>query len=385
MGTSESQPHPFMSEPYFIVDSPPNDDNINEQFVNKKTVDLLNFNKLRKFSFHGVCSMVHSDSITPEPRSSHFTVNIPEIDGTVIGYGINKNGEQLNDVWVVSHKLRKWKRLDVDTSSITPRNGTVAVMGEKNVIWLFGGYLQNKYLQDLHTIDLATGKVTFPQTTGDVPPPRTGHLMVYRKGKIYIWGGYNGDWLTNFYILDTQTLQWRVVDTEIRGRTSIAWCVLDDYLYIFGASRNDGLLRFSFKNETLTIVKTCGIEPPCEVVGGMLIPVGKYLLLIGGRRSERKYGLIYALDTEQNKWFVFHVVPDGTTVSIADGNVSKEGYFMSPILYHASGCYRQNAKEIVVFFGVPYVDPPLFFCIVIGEALGVLNMQSDMRQMLKKF
>ena len=125
-------------------------------------------------------------------------------------------------------------------------------------------------------------------------------------------------------------------------------------------------------------VKATGSEPPSEMTGTCLVPLDKYLVLIGGKKQDRTFQLIYAFDTERNWWFVFHIMPDGLTVNLSDGSITKEGLFQTPSVAGASSFYRENTKEIVVFLGVPHINPILFFCIDIGTALGFLHLQSDL-------
>jgi hypothetical protein len=380
MGPVESTARPFMEDPYYIVDTEEGSNgNIN---LKPETSSFVVANRVVKNVFWGIWSMHCSESVTPDPRASHFTVNFPQSDVTMVGYGLNKDNNLLNDIWIVNHGTRKWMMFNVD-KPVSPRNGTTAtVIGD--YIWLFGGFQQGTYLQDLHVINIRTRELTFPVTTGEMPPPRVGHVMVNYGKNIYIWGGYNGDWLNDIYVLDTETLAWRKVFCQIKGRTSVGTAVVGNILYIFGCSRTDGLLKFNFTTEVMSQVKVSGTEPPTEITGSSFIPIGKYLILIGGKKKDRKYQLIYGFDTEKDRWFIFHIVPDGITVNYSDGSTTKEGLFQTPCVSGASSFYRERSREIIVFLGVPHVNPIMFFCIDIANALGFLNLQSDLLQQLRK-
>jgi hypothetical protein len=77
-------------------------------------------------------------------------------------------------------------------------------------------------------------------------------------------------------------------------------------------------------------------------------------------------------------WFVFHVMPDGDSVSIADGSISEMGLFMLPRLHSFGMCYVQERREIMAFLGSPERDPPPLFVVSVGEALSVIHLREDM-------
>ena len=382
MGPTESVAQPFVQEPYYIIDANGTADG--EISIQPSTSNTVVAKKMVKNECSGIWSMQAAQSITPDPRSSHFTVDFPERDITVIGYGINSKNTLLNDIWFINHSLRQWSVFPVDTSSVPPRSGTTACLIGDN-IWLFGGYREGVYLQDLHIINIHSKQVVFPQTTGPQPAPRVGHIMVSYGKCIYIWGGYNGDWLTNFYILNTETLEWRELHTELRGRTSCSCAINNGNLYIFGSTRTDGLLCFNLQDETMHVVKTIGTEPSPELSASSMISIDNYLILIGGKKTNRPYQLIYMFDVDTNCWFLLPIVPDCLTVNMSDGAISKDGWFMTPTNASASAVYRKKDRELTVFMGTPYINPPSFFCVDIGNVLGYLHAQKDMLTILKRF
>ena len=380
MGQTESSSQAVAHEPYYVAatGSSPN----GEIDIQPSTSNLIVAKKLVRNEVSGIWSMHGANSITPEPRSSHFTVNFPENDVTVIGYGVSKNNQLLNDVWFVNHKTRSWSKFDVDTSEILPRSGTAAcVIGDN--IWLFGGFRQSKYMQDLHVINVRTKKVYFPKTTGPMPAPRVGHIMVSYGKSIYIWGGFNGDWLTHFSILNTETMEWREIQTDIRGRVACSASICKDALYIFGSTRTEGLLKFDFQTEKLTTVKTIGQEPNPELASSSMVTFDNFLLVVGGKAGERPFQLLYCFDVDMRWWFVLPVIPDGLTVNLSDGSFTKNGFFLTPTVVSASAIYRSAAREVTVFLGQPFINPPNFFCVDLANSLGYFNLQKDLLQQLR--
>ena len=277
----------------------------------------------------------------------------------------------------------KWKPIEFDNQTIIPRNGTTAVLvGSK--IYLFGGFSGNAYLADLHTIDISNfsvNHITFQNVPA--PPGRIGHVMAEHDGKILIWGGYNGDWLSDLWIYDTLSNSWREIPTDVKGRTSSAFASYGNFLYIFGAATTDALLRFSWISEKIELIKTTGTAPASELSAASMIAVDRFLLLFGGKLEKKRYGLMYGFDTVKNKWFVFHVVPDGVSTVLIDGMIDKNGQFMVPRIWSASIVYRSNKRDVVLFLGAPLLEPPNLCIVELGDALSILHLQNDLLQILQ--
>jgi hypothetical protein len=72
---------------------------------------------------------------------------------------------------------------------------------------------------------------------------------------------------------------------------------------------------------------------------------------------------------------VFHVVPDGETVSIADEQISQSGLFMLPRIHSFGICCEERARQIIAFLGHPEKDlSPLF---IIQEDQYVLRQSPE--------
>jgi hypothetical protein len=135
----------------------------------------------------------------------------------------------------------------------------------------------------------------------------------------------------------------------------------------------------TFKIETRD---TIGNEPPPTVMGAGMVRIGHHLFFFGGR-SNSEWTLTYACDVRRMWWFVFQVLPDGETVSLADGIVNDAGLFMLPMIHSFGFCYEKQSREVITFLGVPERDPPPFFRMALGEALSVINLREDMMAAFK--
>ena len=369
-----------MAEPYIVIDDGEPGDKHN---ANRLVTSALVVKRIIESSFAARWSMYVPSCITPKPRTSQFCVYIAEQEAVITGYGIGSSDDLLSDVWKLNLRELSWQKLKIGGEPVPPRNGTTAVrIG--HLLCLFGGFNGSTYLADFHIIDMNTLQVSFPSLKGGGPSGRVGHVMATNGTQILIWGGYNGDWLSDLWILETSTLSWRKVPSDLKGRTSAAWTNNGDNLYIYGAAKSDALLRYSWRQEVLETVKTTGSAPPPEISQASMVSVDKYLLVFGGKWEQRKYSLMYGFDTDRNWWFVFHIIPDGVTATINDGTVDKNGAFMVPRTWSASICYHLPKRSVVLFLGAPFLEPPNLGIVDVGEALSFLHHQNDLLDMLRK-
>ena len=379
MGSDSSTVKSFTAEPYIVLDATDNNHRSKKRLLSDAHIHNQ---KLLSSSFHATYSMILPDSITPKPRTTHFSVDVPFARSVLCGYGIDGDDNLLNDIWVLNISTRKWTQLNVDVSSVCPRNGTTGSLID-NKVYLFGGFSGSSYLNDLHILDLKSLSISRPEIRGPEPAGRIGHVMSAYGKKIMVWGGYNGDWLSDLWILDTETMTWRDVESNINGRTSATFAQYNDSLYIFGASKSDALLRFSWKTEKLEIVRYSGSSPPPELSAASMIAVDRYLLLFGGKYEKRNHCLMYAYDTVRNWWFVFHMNPDGVTTNVSDGFVDRNGLFLVPRIWSASITYKEDSRELILFLGAPLLEPPNLGIVNIGDALSILHLQCDLFESLQ--
>jgi hypothetical protein len=199
---------------------------------------------------------------------------------------------------------------------------------------------------------------------------------------LYVWGGFNGEWPSELSVLDFSDMTWRQYPQVVAGRTGVPWVIRDNFLYSYSGSKSGGLLVMDLENFRISVKETIGAEPQSAVMGAGMVGIGKYLIFYGGR-ANNDWTLMYACDVTTLWWFVFHVVPDGETVSLADGSVSESGLFMLPRLHSFGFCYEPQARQVIAFLGHPEKDPPPLFIVSCGEAMSVINLRDDMIAALK--
>ena len=383
MGPEPSLPvpgniHPFSNDLYLPMSS----DLPNGQLIpmpsSKCTV--VHRVKIIKSAFTGIWSIHTPNCLAPQPRTGHYTVIDEEKNIMYIGNGLGADGETILDLWALDLNTYTWRNIPLCGTEFSPRVGARAILNNGFLI-VFGGYSAPNYYADLHTINLETGEIKVVITNGEVPEPRSTPIIAMYGQELFVWGGFNGRMLSDLHILHLDTMTWETKKTDVSGRTAAPFVTYGDKIYSFGSSKQGGLLEIDMTNHTVNILKTIGSEPPSAVMSAGMARVDNLVFFFGGK-SNSQWTLIYACDLTKRWWFVFHVMPDGESVSVSDGSVSDIGLFMLPRLNSFSLVYNEPRRELVATLGEPHNDPPQLFLVQIGEALSVIHMRDDLIDVL---
>ena len=390
MGPEPSIPqyHTFANDNYLPIAEATN---FQDEYVPTPSTrsTLVHNKKLLRSAFYGIWSVYNPTQQCPCPRKGHFTVHDQLLHRVYIGYGLDSNGDTLLDLWCLDTDTYEWTPipLSVDLNQISPRVGANAVLSrpsqddpENVFLIIFGGYSSPNYFADLHSIRVKTGEVRLIETTGPQPEPRSTPITALYNNKYFVWGGYNGRMISELFVLDIMTRQWQCIPQDIIGRTAIPSAIIGNIMYSFGSSKQNGLIEINLDKDTVTLEKAIGSEPPTNVMDAGMCCVENLLFFFGGK-SSAPHTLLYACDTRKNWWFVFHIQPDGSSVSQTDGKVTKDGLFMLPRIHGFSLFYNEPKRELVATLGDPMIDPPHLFIISIGDALGVIHLRDDMLEM----
>lgn len=375
MGAHSSQVSSYSSPnladaKYYSINDYPNQ--INNHF---KRQDLYK-KKIIKTPFYGVWSIAPFVSISPSPRTGHFTI-FDEDNGIIyIGYGTDKHGVPLNDVWKLDINTLKWSKIELYGKKVLGRSGTNGCLIGNKIV-LFGGYAQQKYYSDLHEINVTNGETKKIHTKGEKPDKRSSPVVAFYDGNLYVWGGFNGKWPTELSVLDLKNRKWTQYEQGVNGKTSVPYVYANNNLYIYVGAISGGLYKLDFNENKICVQQTYGTEPNCSVVGSGMIKIENYLIVLGGK-SKENWTLSYACDLRNMRWFVFYILPDEITLSVNDGYLNENGVFMLPKIYSFSFCYLKNKKQIIGFLGYPMREPSYLFYVNIANALSVLHLQDDM-------
>lgn len=349
------------------------------------TSQLPSASHLLVTAFAGVWSSFVPTSLGPASRVGHYTV-VDEANQIVyIGNGTTQNGQTPFDLWSLDLRTYEWRQVPLSGVGLRGRNGSRAILIAHH-IFVFGGYVDKEYLAEAHIIDVTTGIVSLLETSGKEPPGRSTPILGFYNNKVYLWGGYNGQWLTSIHILDLNNLEWTEIPTDEKGRTGVPFIQFQNCILSYGGSHVDGVFSLNMEKNKIEYFQTTGFAPPKDVMSSCMLQVERYIFFFGGKvKTKNEWTFLYALDLEKKCWFIFHVKPDGETVNMADGFVTPQGLFMLPRIHSLSAAYSKNRREIVAFLGHPHHDPPFLLTISVGEAFGYIHIREDMLHVLYNY
>jgi len=144
----------------------------------------------------------------PQARNAH-TMTV--ISMKLYLFGGHSGNKHLTDLHVFdTHKLQ-WSQPDIlGTPPPGLRGHTANLIGHK--IFLFGGYDGKGRTNELYILDTAEGKwvrPTWPTESPHTPPGRQRHsASLIGSKRIYIFGGFDGNkWLNDLHVLDVGRLE----------------------------------------------------------------------------------------------------------------------------------------------------------------------------------
>ncbi|OHT15292.1 hypothetical protein TRFO_14193 [Tritrichomonas foetus] len=410
--------------------------------INNSSISLGKM--LHKVPYHAKWSITCSQSLSPQPRVGHFFATSKKHQKTFVGCGKNDT-EYLkpDEVWEFDHNTHLWKRIAISSfingKKMPPSEEACSTIFEDEqnneiIIFVFGGKKGSKFWKDLTAININQKTIEVMKRNGSYPPGLAGAFMSFFEGNIFIWGGidkkgkinqtlysynlhtkrwenHNNDKPTNFNNTFTHTNSQSSQDKKLNqsdksvnksgshsdkhesancvknvlnesGRYNASCVTIDGKMYIFGGLKESSLMCINLHDRTSTSIQTSGLSPIPDYHYGRLLPVKDHLFYFGGK-ANNKFTLLYALDMKRNWWFVFHVQPDFETVSIENGKINDNGFFMVPRIHSFGCCYAERRRSIVAFLGYPMLDPPQLFELSLGEAFGFINLRNDMLDIMR--
>lgn len=298
------------------------------------------------------------------------------MNAAIIGLGINTENEPLGDIWLLNLNTYQWQPFPTTGAVISPRVDSRAVILD-DTMYVFGGGLDRELSNELYAVNLRTGECIPVTTDGDIPTPRSSPLFAGFGSELFVWGGSSNGCPSELHVLDLTTHVWTSIPQDLPGRPSIAYSIVGDRVYGYGGSNTGGILLLNMSEKTAVVLPTTGPEPPSSTANGSLVHFDNYLMFVGGI-APNQWSLLYCLDLRRSRWFVFHVLPDGSTVSVVDGHISDLGLFQLPRTHSMGIVYNPAKREVVGLLGAPIECPARLFVIQVGEALSCLHLRTDM-------
>ncbi|RWS07856.1 kelch domain-containing protein 3-like protein, partial [Dinothrombium tinctorium] len=185
----------------------------------------------------------------PSARDGHSSCVID--DCMFVFGGLDDNFEMLSQsLYCLNLRTLVWTLVKTYGVPPSPRDFHTASNVDGRM-YVFGGRSNNQGTANFHEIYestvycLDTSKMTWnsPFVSGEIPTGRRSHSAFVSNGKMYIFGGYNGNIKQHFndlHCFDTQTSTWHSI--KIKGRKipcprrRQCLCLIDNRVYIFGGT-----------------------------------------------------------------------------------------------------------------------------------------------------
>lgn len=120
--------------------------------------------------------------------------------------------EVKNDFWKFNFQTRQWSQIEAPNSPSKTEHSAV-VYDDK--LWLFGGYSGNYFTNSLCCFDFKTETWTEVTASGEIPTYRSAHVAGVYGDKMYIFGGWNGANQNNeIYAFEFKTGQWARIQSN---------------------------------------------------------------------------------------------------------------------------------------------------------------------------
>ena len=356
----------------------------------------LEYRKIHDPGFYGEWSRFLPKYDSPQPRYAHFTAYDEENQIMYVGYGIGNNKKLLSDVWGLNLNDFAWYRVPIsdiiqmpkkynnqkyrNNSSLGRSNSSACFYNGK--LYIFGGFVAPSYTNNIHTIDVKTGKITHLDTSGDKPPPMSSCIIACFDNKLFLWGGFDRTYHTDLFILSLQSLAWVKIPTNLHGRTSLPYTIHGKDIYSYGGSDNGTVLHIDLQQEHVEELPPCGACPPNDAQGTNLTSSQDYVFWLGGR-SFLDFDYLFMMRKKTNKWSVLHLRPDNETVFVDNGKLDSLNLFALPHMEEFSIQYNENTRCIISTLGKPVNDRPFINVFDISEAMAFVHMRDDMCDMLR--
>ncbi|CAM6115349.1 unnamed protein product [Calypogeia fissa] len=238
----------------------------------------------------------------PSSRSGHTATRVGKSGGLIVVFGGLVEKRFLQDLNVLDTESMQWFEPECTGSGEnghvgpSPRAFHVSVAIDCH-LFIFGGRSGRKRLGDFWMLDTDTWQWAELSGYGDLPPAREFAAGVsVGNGKIVIYGGWDGaKWLSDVYILDTMSLEWRQL--QVQGPVPTPRCghtatMVEKRMLIFGGRGGGGpimgdlwALKGLFDEEreppAWTQLKLPGSAPAARC-GHSTTPGGPQLLIFGG-------------------------------------------------------------------------------------------------------
>ncbi|CAH6788952.1 Rabepk [Phodopus roborovskii] len=197
----------------------------------------------------------------PCPRVGHSCSYLPPVGdakkGKVFIVGGANPNQSFSDVHIMDLVTKTWTTPEVSSLPPSPRTFHTSSAAIGNQLYVFGGGERGAQpVQDvkLHVFDANTLMWSQPETHGNPPSARHGHVMVAAGTKLFIHGGLSGDrFFDDLHCIDISNMKWQKLSPTgavPAGCAAHAAVAVGKHVYVFGGMTPTGALNTMYKYHT---------------------------------------------------------------------------------------------------------------------------------------
>jgi len=188
---------------------------------------------------------------------------------------------------------------------------------------IFGGYDGQVRRNDFYSFHLIKKQWNLIIGNGTIPSPRDRHCAIAHNNSFYIFGGFDGTSRVNdFYEFDFTTLSWKRILPNLNTGTGIqiaasaspptprhshSAVVYQDSLYVFGGydgSYRSDFHEYNFLTNTWVSIPPLGRSPRARYRATCVTYKNK-MILYGGHDGTRHLSDLHLFDFNNRSWSVF--------------------------------------------------------------------------------
>jgi N-acetylneuraminic acid mutarotase len=264
-------------------------------------------------------SRMDPEGPSPAARSYHSMVLDPE-SGKVILFGGRNERADFNDTWAYDPATSTWSALDPTGEVPSARDSQAMVYdGSSGRVILFGGWDEERGvdLNDTWAYDPATNTWTELSPAGDLPAARDGHSLVFdpEGGQVTLFGGSDsrGQSLNDTWAYDSTSNTWNELSPSgdvppPRAYHSMVYDSQEDKAILFGGLDGTGL----YLNDTWAydpaagswdMLDPAGDLPSKRSLHTMVYDVaGGRAILFGGATLNASFRETWAYNPADDSW-----------------------------------------------------------------------------------
>ncbi|XP_048198725.1 rab9 effector protein with kelch motifs isoform X3 [Perognathus longimembris pacificus] len=195
---------------------------------------------------------------SPSPRVGHSCSYLPPVGdakkGKVFIVGGANPNQSFSDVHTLDLETHQW---DLATwEGLLPRYEHASFIPSctPDSIWIFGGADQSGNRNCLQVLNPGTLTWSQPETFGNPPSPRHGHVMVATGTQLFIHGGLAGDkFFDDLHCIDISDMKWQQLSptgAAPEGCAAHSAVAVGKHVYIFGGMTPSGALDTMYQYHT---------------------------------------------------------------------------------------------------------------------------------------